>query len=155
MMKCPFCDPEISDAIFARSKNFLAVYNIAPIAPGHSLIIPRNHHESILELKDAELEEMMIFSRRVTRLLMKVFDTDGFDWSVQDKEIAGQTLAHLHLHIVLRYPGDMPNPGDWYPKIQDNYNKILDSTARERLSKEELHKIIERLRKENPDNFKE
>lgn len=147
-VKCPFCGPEIGDAVFARSKHFLAVYNVAPILPGHSLIIPRNHIKSVLELDEERMQEMMSFARKVTKLLQKVFQTEGFNWSLQDKEIAGQTIAHLHMHIVLRYPGDLHEPGDWYPKVSNNINQVLDSSARERLSEEEMEKIVARLRDE-------
>ncbi|MBN1952019.1 MAG: HIT family protein [Bacteroidales bacterium] len=150
---CPFCNPSIGDAAFARSRNFLAVYNLAPILPGHSLIIPRKHIESMLELDESMLTEMIDFARKVTRLLQKVFDTEGFNWSIQDREIAGQTIMHLHLHIVLRYPGDLPEPGDWYPKLQENAGQLLDSGARERLTPEEMQKIVSRLRMEKLEEF--
>ena len=54
-MNCPFCHTSIADAVFARSDNFLAVYNIAPIFPGHSLIIPRKHIESVMGLDEEKL----------------------------------------------------------------------------------------------------
>jgi bis(5'-adenosyl)-triphosphatase len=145
-MNCPFCQPSIQEAVFARSENFLAVYNLAPIFPGHSLIIPVRHLQSTLELTTDELTEMMLFARSVTSLLLKAFKAEAFNWSIQDREAAGQTLAHLHMHIVMRYPGDLPDPGDWYPKIRQNYSEILDSTSREKLTPSELKKIVETLR---------
>ena len=116
-MKCPFCRPWISEAVFAESQNFMAVYNIAPILPGHSLIVPKRHLESILDLSENELSEMMIFARKVTTVLLEVFHAEAFDWSVQDKEAAGQTISHLHLHMVPRLVGDLNEPGNWYPEI--------------------------------------
>jgi bis(5'-adenosyl)-triphosphatase len=145
-MNCPFCDTEVEKAVFARSENFLAVYNIAPILPGHTLIIPGKHILSILELDEQQFSEMMQFSRKITRLLLKVFRTDSFNWSVQDKETAGQTVAHMHMHIVLRYTGDLPDPGDWYPRISHNYDQILDSSNRAKLGTKELANIVAQLR---------
>ena len=147
-MTCPFCDTRIADAVFARSEDFLAVYNIAPIFPGHSIIIPRNHIETIMELDDEMLTEMMVFSRKVTKLLLRVFKTDSFNWSLQDKEAAGQTIAHLHMHIVPRMTGDIADPGDWYPKIMQNYEEILDSASRAKLTSDEMRRIVAKLRKE-------
>jgi bis(5'-adenosyl)-triphosphatase len=146
-MLCPFCEPSIQDSVFVRSENFLAIYNLAPILPGHSLIIPNKHVQSVLDLNPGELTEMTLFARNVTTLLLKVFKTDAFNWSVQDKEAAGQTLAHLHMHIVLRYPGDLPYPGDWYPKIRQNFSEILDSASRQKHSIQEMKQIVDRLRK--------
>ena len=60
---CPFCGTNIRETVFAESKNFCAIYNIAPILPGHSLIIPKRHLESLMDLSDSELCEMMIFGR--------------------------------------------------------------------------------------------
>lgn len=147
-MSCPFCDPSMEDSVFSETENFIAAYNIAPIFPGHSLIIPKKHIESVQDLENNELSEMMIFARQATNVLLRVFKTDAFNWSLQDREIAGQTLAHLHLHIVLRYPNDLPDPGDWYPEIQNNYSEILDSASRKRITRDEMRKIVERLRHE-------
>ena len=152
-MSCPFCDTRIADAVFARSENFLAVYNIAPIFPGHSLVIPRNHIESIMDLEEEKLTEMMVFSKKVTHLLLRVFKAESFNWSLQDKEAAGQTIAHLHMHIVPRLTGDLPDPGDWYPKIMKNYGEILDSASRAKLTSDEMIRIVSKLRKEGSEDF--
>ena len=145
-MKCPFCDKSVLKAAFAESKNFIAVYNLAPILPGHSLIVPKRHIESILVLTENEISEMMIFSRKVTSLLLKVFNAEAFDWSVQDQEAAGQTIPHLHMHIVPRFEGDLKNPGDWYPEIRGNNKELLDSFQRNKLSSDEMEQIISKLR---------
>ncbi|MBN2524160.1 MAG: HIT family protein [Bacteroidales bacterium] len=148
-MKCPFCESSIEEAVFAESKNFLAVYNLAPILPGHSLIIPKQHLDSVLRLSNDELSELAAFSRKITILLLKAFHADAFDWSLQENEAAGQTIPHLHMHIVLRFQGDFQDPGDWYPKIRNNCNDVLDSDKRKRLSRNEMKKIVARLRKES------
>ncbi len=145
-MKCPFCYPYVSDVVFVQSENFKALYNIAPIFPGHSLIVPDRHIASILDLGDKELFELILFSRRVTSVLIKVFGADGFNWSLQDKKSAGQTISHLHMHIVPRIKGDSNNPGNWYPKIESNYQEILDSDKRKKLKPEEMKQIISKLR---------
>jgi len=148
MKDCPFCKSEISNSVFASSENFLAIYNIAPVFPGHSLIIPKNHIESILNLKDLEITEMSLFATKVTRLLLKVFNSDGFNWSIQDKEAAGQSVAHLHMHILPRLNGDLPNPGDWYPLLHNKSLLVLDSEYREKINPEQMTIIISRLRQE-------
>jgi len=102
-----------------------------------------------MELGEEEVSEMMLFSRRVTALLKKAFKAESFNWSVQEGEAAGQTLSHLHMHIVLRFPGDLPDPGDWYPKIQGNYKAILDSASRPRLKITEIDRIVKSLRKQS------
>ncbi|MGD2035663.1 MAG: HIT family protein [Bacteroidales bacterium] len=147
-MECPFCEDSVIKAVFAESQNFMAVYNLAPVLPGHSIVIPKDHLTSILDLPDNMLSEMMAFSRKVTMLLLKVFDAEAFDWSVQDKEAAGQTVAHLHMHIVPRTDGDLKSPGDWYPEIRKSSKEFLDSGRRQKLSDDELERIVQKLRSE-------
>lgn len=145
-MDCPFCQSSIQNSIFAFNGSFSAVYNVAPVLPGHSLIIPNRHVDSILELSDVELNQFILFSRDVTKLLTDVFNTKAFNWSLQEGIIAGQTVAHFHHHIVLRYPDDFPEPGDWYPVIEKNYTEILDSASRKKLDPGEMSTIVKKLR---------
>ncbi|MBN2213556.1 MAG: HIT family protein [Bacteroidales bacterium] len=148
---CPFCNTDILDYAFLESNNFLAVYNIAPVLPGHSLIIPRVHFTSFMELSDGELYEFISFSRKAIRILSGVFQTESFNWILQEKEEAGQTIAHMHIHIIPRKPGDMPEPGDWYPRWKNNISHLIDSNQRPRLSRDEMKTIVDRLRKAAAD----
>src|SRR4051812_9287501 len=113
---CPFCSKKTEEA-FLETTNFIAIYNIAPVLPGHSLVIPKKHIESLFELTDEETGELMILGKKVASLLSKVLNTDAFDWAIQEKEAAGQSVLHLHMHVVPRKIGDLPNPGDWYQAL--------------------------------------
>lgn len=142
---CLFCRKEIIEKSFFTTAQFSAFYNIAPILPGHSLIIPIAHYESLIELSDDELGEMMVFARKVTAVLKTVFQCDGFDWTIQDGVSAGQTVPHLHLHIIPRKPMDMPEANEWYSKIPLNEKQMLDSQQRERLSDHDYSAVTARL----------
>jgi bis(5'-adenosyl)-triphosphatase len=143
---CPFCSSNIDGAKFDESENFLAIYNIAPILPGHSLIVPKRHVESLMDLDDKELNEMMMFSRDTTKILLDVFKGTGFDWTVQEGEEAGQSVPHLHMHLIPRKPKDLSLPGDWYPLVRESEIEIIDSNARHRLSAEEMDVIVSKIR---------
>jgi len=145
-INCPFCDSRIDEAKFSESENFLAIYNIAPILPGHSLIIPKRHVESLLELDDKELYEMTMFSRDITKTLLEIFKSSGFDWTIQEGGDAGGSIPHLHMHLIPRKSNDLTLPGDWYPLMKESEAEIIDSNARPRMTADEMKTIISRIR---------
>jgi len=146
-MNCPFCRLNRNTQAFATSPNFMAVYDISPMLPGHTLIIPFEHIESIHDLDEEKLAEFFQFSRVVTKVLCDFLDTDAFDWSIQEKEEAGQSVSHLHLHIIPRTKNDLPNASDWYPLLMEhNKQTIIDSAQRPRFTETEFLKITEKLR---------
>lgn len=144
---CIFCKKGIIEKSFCTTSRFSAFYNIAPVLPGHSLIIPNHHYESLFELSEDELGEMMVFALKITAVLKSVFNCDGFDWTIQDGVSAGQTVPHLHLHIVPRKPKDLPESNEWYSKILENEKQMLDSQHRERLSEQDYNEITAMLTK--------
>jgi bis(5'-adenosyl)-triphosphatase len=143
---CPFCREDVQAGHFAASGNFLAIYNLAPILPGHSLIIPRGHILSLMELSDPELCELTLFSRDIVKVLQKAFGSRAFDWTIQEGLEAGQTIPHLHLHLIPRAQGDLPQPGDWYPLMQQSELEIIDSAARSKLTEDQMQAIVIKLK---------
>lgn len=143
---CPFCDSTRGSHAIERNDHFLAIYNIAPIVPGHTLIIPARHVESVLALSESEMAEFFSFARHVTSLLLKVYSATAFNWSIQEGAVAGQTITHLHLHIIPRQPADLPNPDGWYQKLREMEPDILDEASRRRLSESEIAAEIRKIR---------
>jgi len=146
---CPFCHPDIYRHCFLESPLFLAIYNLSPIFPGHCLIIPRRHLASLTDLSTLEQEALIPFTNQVIKRLSIHFPSDGFNLSLQDGVSGGQTIPHLHLHLLPRLTGDLPEPGDWYPLIQQHGQQLLDSRQRQPLQEEEILAIVKRLRLSN------
>ena len=146
LIGCPFCNESIQSSVFYETRDFMAVFNIAPVLPGHSLVIPRAHHTSILSLTDKEITDFFKTARTALLILMKAFNTEAFDWSLQEKPEAGQTIEHLHLHIVPRVMNDLRHPGHWYPLVQRNDTDIIDSLNRPRLTAGEMKIIVDKLK---------
>jgi bis(5'-adenosyl)-triphosphatase len=136
---CPFCDSANETSVWLETPDARVLYNIAPIVPGHSLAIPRRHVASLLELSEAELAALFQTARAAVVILLREFGGAGFDLSVQDGEAAGQTVPHVHVHIVPRKPGDLGDDQDWY-------EHILDSRSRPRLSPQQMQPVVARLR---------
>lgn len=138
IINCPFCKKDIWTSVFDETDHFLAIYNLSPILPGHSMVIPRRHYTEMMELPEDLFIEMMTFSRQVVKLLSQAFNTSAFDWTVQEKEPAGQTIDHLHLHIIPRKDGDLESPGAWYPELMHSESQPIDSKDRPKLSIKEM-----------------
>lgn len=106
---CPFCTlPEER----IRSSNDLVVWieDGYPISPGHSLIIPRRHMASLFE---ATAEEWLAFRELLHQAETYISEKngpDGYNLGVNDGEAAGQTVPHLHIHLIPRYEGDSADP---------------------------------------------
>jgi bis(5'-adenosyl)-triphosphatase len=145
---CPFCSSAIKSHILMETTGFAAIYNHAPILPGHAMIITTDHKESIMELSSTELFTFVNFSRKVTNVLLRVFGGEGFDWSLQESEAAGQSVAHLHLHIIPRKRNDLEKPGDWYQLLENQRHQHIDDAGRKRLSEEEISAIVSIIKKQ-------
>lgn len=146
---CPFDQGQVRDSTILESSDYALIANIAPILPGHSLVIPKRHVESLMGLDEEEVAALFIFARRVTKMLTAIFEADGFNWSLQDGPPAGQSVGHLHLHLIPRYDGDLPRPGDWYPQLQKEIgdsNGEIDSDQRPRFSDDELRVVTTVIR---------
>ncbi len=145
---CVFCNEEIERNQFYESENFRVIYNIAPILPGHTLIIPKTHYSSFLELSRELREELINLSHKVAEILLKIFKCGGFDLTLQDGEVAGQTVLHLHLHLIPRKEGDLDSPGEWYPEMRASFPfQEHDSSDRNLLERGEMEMIVSHLRR--------
>ena len=138
-MSCPFCAPARDAVQFARASGGVALANLKPILAGHALIVPERHVERLCDLTPDEVAGLAAFARKISGLLMDEFGASGIDWTLQDGVEAGQTVMHLHLHLIPRVAGDLPSPGDWYAELRASH-------ARPALAEAELHMTVDRLR---------
>lgn len=143
---CIFCSAAVKDEVFAESQMFMAVYNAMPLRPGHSLVLPKKHVRSLLDLDESEISDLTLYATRVTRLLLSEFRAKAFDWLLQDGEAAGQTIPHMHLHVIPREFGDFANPKDWWPALDRMKTLSIDAKDRFRLTPSEMQKIVQALR---------
>ncbi|GFO82751.1 MAG: hypothetical protein A49_23780 [Methyloceanibacter sp.] len=74
------------------------------------------------------------------------FGTSAFNWTIQEGAAAGQTIRHLHMHLIPRKAGDLPHPGDWYPRLTESENGLIDSSRRQQLTREQLREIARRIK---------
>lgn len=107
--KCTFCslDPK---RILATNKHAVAVLDGFPVSPGHTLIIPKRHIITLFETTTEELIALLNLLFDARKQLIKKQNPDGFNIGVNDGVAAGQTVMHLHIHLIPRYAGDMLDP---------------------------------------------
>lgn len=108
-MDCIFCriiKGEIPAEKVYEDDETIAVLDINPKSPGHSVIVPKVHAANILELPDGKIEPVMRAVKRVAEMTVKALDPAGFTMGLNHGSISGQTVDHLHFHIIPRFEGD-------------------------------------------------
>ncbi|KAF5050545.1 AP-4-A phosphorylase [anaerobic digester metagenome] len=108
-VKCIFCDPDLSNVILQNSHSYVR-YDGFPVSPGHALIIPHRHVSSLFDLTDEECESVWKLLQSAKKLIETKYRPDGFNVGVNIGQAAGQTIEHLHIHLIPRYRGDMSDP---------------------------------------------
>ena len=106
---CPFCNPDNSKIVLANS-HAAAFYDGFPVSPGHSLIVPKRHIASFFEATREEQAALLDLLAEMQEILVKERNPDGFNIGINDGTAAGQTIMHLHIHLIPRYAGDQPDP---------------------------------------------
>jgi histidine triad (HIT) family protein len=109
MEDCVFCkivNGEISTKKTYEDDNFIGFLDAHPKADGHSLIVPKKHFKSILDMPSSLGEEMLDTVKEVALGLVKIGNAEGFNIVVNSGESAGQVVHHFHIHIIPRKNGD-------------------------------------------------
>jgi diadenosine tetraphosphate (Ap4A) HIT family hydrolase len=107
---CPFCNPDIERELMLESATAYALLDKFPVNPGHTLIIPKRHVANYFELSFKEQSACWFMANKAREVLQKRFNPDGFNVGINVNESAGQTVGHVHIHIIPRYRGDVEEP---------------------------------------------
>lgn len=138
MKGCPFC-ADNSDIAISESEDFLAIYNQAPIVRGHSLVIPRKHFEFLMQMDNAAVSDFFLFAREATSKILSAYNATDYDWILQEGSSAGQTVPHVHLHIIPRREGDLESPGSWFERLTGT-RVAVDSASRMKLNRTDMRR---------------
>ena len=109
---CFFCKfyRDKAEEAFLENEEFFAIYDANPVSKGHALIIPKFHVASISELSSQQVGELFSLLNKVKEIIKEKYNPDGFNIGINEGEAAGQTIFHLHVHLMPRYSGDVLNP---------------------------------------------
>ena len=106
---CPFCS--LPDArVVADYGAVVVIRDGFPVSPGHALVIPKRHVGSFFETTREEREAILRALDATKVELQATLKPDGYNIGINDAPAAGQTVPHLHVHLIPRYDGDQPDP---------------------------------------------
>ena len=105
---CIVCEPQRE--VIAQNEAAIAVFDSYPVSPGHALVLPRRHVETLWDLDQAEYDLCFRLVRDIQPMLVERFKPDGFNVGANCGEAAGQSFWHAPIHVIPRYAGDTPNP---------------------------------------------
>ncbi|MGK5094984.1 HIT family protein [Deltaproteobacteria bacterium TL4] len=109
MSHCVFCNIQSEEKILENQLAY-ARYDKYPVNQGHMLIIPFRHIKTYFDAEDSEKAALWQLVEEAKRMMDSQFHPDGYNIGINVGETAGQTVMHLHIHMIPRYAGDMANP---------------------------------------------
>ena len=103
---CVFCDiikGDIPSYKVYEDDNYLAILDISQATLGHTLVMPKKHYDTILDMEDEKAGELMSVADKVAKKIITNLNATGCNMIINTGEVAGQSVKHVHLHIVPRY----------------------------------------------------
>ncbi|VVT43700.1 uncharacterized protein SAPINGB_P000106 [Magnusiomyces paraingens] len=107
----------VTSQVFYKTKWSFGLVNIRPIVPGHVLVCPRRVVSRISQMTEEEAIDFYSSVQKVARVVETHYKADSLNIAIQDGPLAGQTVPHVHCHIIPRRLNDLPNVDDIYKKL--------------------------------------
>jgi histidine triad (HIT) family protein len=103
---CKIANGELKSEKVLESDSFFAIRDISPKTEGHTLVIPKKHFVTLLDIPNRLGGELLEFTKKVVGKLMDEKFADGFNIEMNNLEVAGQEVMHAHFHVLPRKEGD-------------------------------------------------
>lgn len=119
--ECIFCkiiSGKIPSAKVYEDENVYAFLDISPVNPGHTLVIPKNHHKDLIEIPDELLCDVTKAVRKISKAMISALEIKGFNIGLNNGKVAGQIVPHVHFHIMPRKESDNLKP--WPQRNYEN-----------------------------------
>lgn len=125
-MTCIFCDiicgAEKSHLLY-EDEYHIAILDTHPITRGHSLVIPKTHHELITDMKPENVGRIFTIVPRLAKAVLQATNADAFNLGQNNGSAAQQVVPHVHIHIIPRYEGETP---EWKERMQAHDSELAD-----------------------------
>ncbi|KAF2002306.1 HIT-like protein [Amniculicola lignicola CBS 123094] len=128
----------VTSQVFHITPLSFALVNLKPLLPGHVLVSPRRIVPRFNDLSAAEVQDLFLTTQRVSRTIERVFNATALNIAIQDGVDAGQSVPHVHTHIIPRKTDDLEDRGGTdaiYPMLESedgNLGKQLGEREREK-----------------------
>lgn len=135
---CVFCSivkGEIPATKVYEDDDVLAFMDIGPVVKGHTLVIPKSHHNPITETPVPVLQKLIAIVQRVARAQLQGLDADGINVSQANGQTAGQVVPHIHFHVIPRFATD-GHHWNWTPRKYETSTEMREYAQRIRLALE-------------------
>lgn len=122
--ECLFCELRNQERVIGECDLTITFIDNFPASPGHTLVIPKRHFATYFEATEAELLAIGVAVQKAKLLLDEEFKPDAYNIGVNNGEMAGQSIKHLHVHLIPRYKGDVEDPKGgvrWILRNKANY----------------------------------
>ena len=106
-MSCPFC---LLNEFAIENEVAFGIFDKYPVNKGHLLIIPKRHVEQYFDLTSEERQAIDDLLFKGKELMDQQYQPDGYNVGINCGEAAGQTIFHVHVHLISRYKGDIDEP---------------------------------------------
>jgi histidine triad (HIT) family protein len=106
---CIFCKivrNEIPSSNIYTNDKVIAFLDVNPVNKGHVLIVPKDHYETLLDIPDNIVKELLVIAKKIGKSARKALKADGFNIGMNNFPAAGQVVFHAHLHIIPRFEND-------------------------------------------------
>ena len=143
-MKCPFCEPS-GETVLYNDGLIRILVDSYPASRGHLLVVPARHVERWEELREEEKLALIRGMELAMAKLREVLKPDAFNVGMNLGRAAGQTVPHLHLHVIPRWEGDCKSPRGGVRKavldLEDENLSLRERWERNRLSGKEIERL--------------
>lgn len=133
---CIFCKilaGEIPSTVVYEDEDCKAILDVSPAVRGHVLILPKNHATNIFELPDETASKLFVVAKKIAKALKETYQCDGVNILQNNGEAAGQSVFHLHIHVIPRFVGDTEKinigwkPGDMPKDLAEIAEEIKEN----------------------------
>ncbi len=106
---CPFCKINPNRILWQNDHAFV-IYDGFPVSKGHALVIPKRHNASFFDTSTEERDALLTGLDYARQRIDEDHQPAAFNIGINDGQAAGQTVPHLHIHVIPRYDGDVDDP---------------------------------------------